>query len=268
MNYSLSLMLGRRMALKSLDPDAKSYIAAVRSAGGTVSGAQSNAISNFILAEKAASRWTDLKRFYLPIWGVAAANAIDMKALGSGTFVGGVTHAAGYVRGNETTGYFDSNVSISGLGLTGSSLLWGALLNQANSTNIARGIVGAYENETAGPYFGLQITTRIRMYDSASELTTAAVSDGILLAGVESGNFVIRRRNTAGYSQLASTARSVTGTLPTRTICFMAISPLFWFSNSRNGAFFVSSGMSSANSEAFTLNLKTLWETCTGLTLP
>lgn len=268
MSLSLSLMLGRNMALGSLDPDAKSYIAAVRAAGATVSGAQSTAISNFIITEKAASRWTGLKRFYLPIWGVAAANAIDMKGLGSGTFVGGVTHAAGYVQGNGTTGYFDSGVSITGLGTTGESLLWGGLVNQASSNNVARGIAGAYESETAGPYFGISTNLNSRMYSNTSQITGALQTTGIILGGREGGRAVIRHRGASGYQSLTSTTVAINGTLPTRTIVFMAINDLFWFNNARFGVFFASTGATSSESEQFTLSVKTLWETCTGLTLP
>ena len=39
-------------------------------------------------------------------------------------------------------------------------------------------------------------------------------------------------------------------------------------SNAQIGASFMSLGLSIAYADAFTLNLKTLWETCTGLTLP
>jgi hypothetical protein len=117
MNYSLSLMLGRRMALASLDP-AASYIAALTAAGATATAPQQSAISTFISGEIAAGRWDSIKRLYLPIWGSAAPNALCMKSLTSGTFVGGVTPSSGYVNTDGTTGHFLSDVSVGGAGCT------------------------------------------------------------------------------------------------------------------------------------------------------
>jgi hypothetical protein len=101
-----------------LDIDAAAYIIAITQTGITVSTIQSAAINSFIEGEKIAGRWSNIKRFYLPIWGVAAANAIDMVARGSGTFVGGVTHSARFFTTNGTTGAFRDNATITSLGTT------------------------------------------------------------------------------------------------------------------------------------------------------
>jgi hypothetical protein len=102
MNLSLSNMLGGGSL--TLDPDARAYIAAVETAGGTVSATQRTAVSDFYRAGKSAGWYSSIKRLYLPIWASAAPNAIDMIGLTSGTFIGTVTHAAGYAQGDGTTG--------------------------------------------------------------------------------------------------------------------------------------------------------------------
>ena len=100
MNYSLSNMLGGGM-VAGLDPDAKAYVNAVIATGVTVTGLQRNAINNFIEGEKTASRWSIHKRLYLPIWANAAANAICLRSLTSGTFVNSPTMGAGFIKGMQ-----------------------------------------------------------------------------------------------------------------------------------------------------------------------
>jgi hypothetical protein len=120
MNYSLSNMLGGGF-VGGLDPSAKAYIDAIVAAGATVTSVQKAAINNFIKAEKAASRWTLHKRIYLPIWGIASPNAIDMVGLTSGTFVNSPTMGSGFIKGNATSQYFNINTTLGSLGITSSN---------------------------------------------------------------------------------------------------------------------------------------------------
>ena len=87
-------LLYSRIAASRRDADADAYISAIRTAGASVTAAQRDYINDFIRAEKIAARWDSIKRLYLPICGVAAANAICLRSLTSGTFVGSVTHTA------------------------------------------------------------------------------------------------------------------------------------------------------------------------------
>lgn len=99
----------------SLDEDSVVYTDAVEAAGGTVSAAQKTAISDFVVAAKDSGNWADFFGVYLPIWGVAAANALSLKRSTDGvadssildmSFLGGGwTHAAGHVKGNGTSDY-------------------------------------------------------------------------------------------------------------------------------------------------------------------
>jgi hypothetical protein len=107
MNLSLSNMLSS--SASGLDPDAKGYIDAVVTAGATVSATQKKAINTFVKTGKSDGWYSSIKRMYLPIWASAAPNAIDMIGRTSGTFNGTVTHGAGYVQGDGSTGYFNTH---------------------------------------------------------------------------------------------------------------------------------------------------------------
>lgn len=269
MNYSLSNMLGGGM-VAGLDPDAKAYVNAVIAAGISVTSTQRNAINNFIKAEKDASRYASIKRLYLPIWGTAAANAIDMVTRASGTFINSPTHGAGFVQGNGLTSYFNTNATVGDFGWTDATCLIGALIYQ-NSTIDAT--VGGFADASHRA-----ILTRF----SGSLGGNHPVSGIFLNAGTPTGICAIsatstamrrlHRRATSGFSTPAQSATPSTATLTnTRAVSFMARNTagvISGYNDARFGVFFGGLGQSTADFEAFSLNVKTLWETCTGLTLP
>jgi len=271
MNYSLSNMLGGGM-VGGLDPSAKGYIAAVTAAGATVTSAQRGYINNFYKSAK-ADYYTSLKRLYLPIWGVAAANAIDMISLTSGTFVGGVTHASGYVQGNGTTGYFDTLVNPAGAGMTvGSQYL--AILHYTAPSVAITSFLGAGGTSTSD-MFCVNSNVYYRYGLSSTEVTGSATKNGIFSGSKTSGNSSIYRRAAAGKSTLGSTSVSDASALTPSTFFFLATNENDFgnkvpanLSNAQAGAFVLGSGLSSAHDTLFTLHLKNLWEGCTGLTLP
>jgi hypothetical protein len=276
MNYSLSLMLGRNMALGALDPDAVSYIAAVRAAGGTVSGAQATVISNFVILGKADGWFSSIKRFYLPIWGVAAANAICLKSLVSGTFFGGVTHGTGFVRGNGTTGYFSTVTTVDALGINNAGL-FGCLVYVGSSVNGVghygslgsanfTGIAFDRFNTPANVDFGQNLGTRIN--------PIAANSTSAILCNARFGVSEHRayRRSASGIINTAtSLVTHASQSIPTpmfymaiRTVAGGVSNP----SAADYGCFFASSTNNSTEVTNFTLAIKNLWEGTTGLTLP
>jgi hypothetical protein len=277
MNYSLSNMLGGGF-VGGLDPSAKAYINAVVAAGATVTGAQKNAINAFVKSEKLASRWTLHKRLYLPIWSIAAANAIDMVTQVSGTFVGGVTHAAGYIQGDGSTGYFNANVTPSALSQTTSSASLTALITQAPSGIGAVTAIGSIDGSDTTKLLefshlsGTTIIFRAMSLTGAVQAVLARASQvGIFISSREGGNRRIIQRLTSGVSTLVNTAGANDGTVPvtgTYQMLRSGFSIGVAYSNGRYGFFAASLGQTISQSQAFSLNVKTLWETCTGLTLP
>jgi len=264
-----------------LDADAGAYVAAVESAlGSSITFTQRRAIDTFIKGEKAASRYTLIKRLYLPIWGQAAANAIDMITLTSGTFNGTVTHAAGYVQENGTTGYFNYGVTPSALSLTTSSGGLFGLFTQADSASGSESLFIASVDDIGANIdiaFGSSSSDNLRLdYNTFANTVDATLARaqqvGVLSAMRHSGNRTMRKRATAGVSSIYDTAGADFGTIPTtQTIYAMAmnyVGSAIGHSNARFGLHGVSLGMSTANTDAFTLALKTLWEQCSGLSLP
>lgn len=262
-------------SVSGLDPDAKGYINALVAAGATVSGTQRNAINTFIKAEKAASRWTLHKRFFLPIWGVAAANAIDMVSRVSSTFAGGVTHAAGYVQSDGSTGSLLLDSNLVSLGVSHTSYALGGLCYVAPSLT-GRNIVSSF----TGPEAMLDvlhntatlISTRGGSRADANALVALAPANfadhrGVILSSYDGASRFLKIRRSGGITSATGSATAV-GATPTAVPRCMADSRNLSHSDAGYGSFYISAGMSSANADSFITAIETLWETCTGLTLP
>ena len=264
----------------ALDPDALLYIAAVETALGTpiataLPSATSNPkriISDFIKAEKAASRWTLHKRFYLPIYANAAASAIDMVSRTSGEFtLSGVTHAAGYVQGDGTSGFFDVKATPSALGQTTASLALSLISRNAELAG-TRAVFSAYQTSTQMADLS-STATAIQFTPGAtpSNATIAGADQtGVLIASREGGQRRVHRRNSAAFSTLLNTTLADSGTIP--TIDYNIMRSRFggggFYSGRQLGSFGIHMGLTELQADGFSANLKTLWESLTGLTLP
>ena len=264
----------------SLDPDAQAYVTAVEAAlHATASEDQKTAIDDFVKSEKASNRWSLHKRIFLTGWANEEANAIDMVTRSTGTFVNGPTHANGYVQGNGTSQYFNSGASPASLGLTASNAGLFILSTQGPSEP-TQSVVLAAAHTSSIAAIGLDspsYTLRLRFsamdsvtrFEAPSYLTRANQA-GILTGMRFGGAGTLRQRKTAGVMPLASSASSG-GTAPDIPMYFMAQNykgAPSDHSDFRMGACGLTLGMSDADTDAFTENLKNLWETCTGLTLP
>jgi len=254
----------------AMDADAAAYVDAVEAAlGSNVTTTQRRAIDTFIKGEKAASRYTLLKRLYLPIWGQAAANAIDMISLTSGTFNGTVTHAAGYVQGNGSTGYFNAGTPAAA-GISGAS----RMIFDLQTTD-----VNAYHGMQNGSFDGFYFvdaggTTYAAAASAASEMSGSVVgATGILLASQTSTSArSFYRRITSGFSTVGGNATVDATALPNLGLYFAGAfnnnGVASQFNTVRNGLYGMGEGMNSTQAEAFTLALKNLYETTTGISLP
>jgi len=265
------------------DPDAQAYIDAVKAAGGAVTATQESAINEFFIIGKADGWYSSLKRIYLPIWAAAAPNAVDMVTRASGTFtVSGVTHSAGHVAGDGSTGYFDTNARFDTLGLTVSSGYLFALIYSGTLASLAQ-VIGA-GTAAAGKQTVLgQAATvspaRARLRYSGAGTASVEVNTpvtGIISGSRTTGNRSIYRRISTGTSTLISTDGGDSGTLPESNVYALAQnnndsiggSDPAAFSDVQLGSYGFGMGLSSTQNNAFTLALKNLWETCTGLTIP
>jgi hypothetical protein len=261
------------------DPDASAYIAAVVAAGGSVSYTQSEAINTFYKKGKSDGWYSSLKRLYLPIWAAAAPNAIDMIALGSGTFAGGVTHTAGYVTTDGTTGHFLSDVSPGGAGCTLDGMGVFALYTAAASLNMAlpSRFLGAQDsNFLSRVAIGSRGSNRFQTIGPNSNgiFTRFAIGDqrGVQFLGRASSIsiFFLLRSSTLLTDSQTDASIALNSTVP---MCWLAYNTnnligSYATSVAQLGVAGMTEGMSQAEAESFTDGLKTLWETCTGLTLP
>ena len=264
------------------DPDAILYVTDVETAlGTTIETALPSAtnpkriISDFFKAEKAASRWSLFKQFHLPIYNNAAANAIDLVARYVGEFsLSGVTTAAGYVQSNGTSGYFDFKNTPAELGLSMSDAYQFVLAKTAFAPTSARAIGSRI---AAGQDFNLSAdsATAFRaaiMSNSVGLITSSSnAMTGILTASRKSGTRFVARRSSAGYSALGSVTDADVGLTPTVDIYAMAgnaVGTAGAFTTNQWGAYGVGLGLTTTQNEGFTLNLKTLYEGLTGITLP
>ena len=276
MKYALGNMLNGA-GIQGLDPDAKAYINAVVAAGATVTSTQRTAINNFVKGEKAGSRWTLLNRLYLPIWGVAAPNAICMTSLTSGTFNGGVTHASGYVNSNGTTGYFLFDQAPASLGLTTSSGSVYALVTASSafpaSTPLGRTQDG---NNTRTGFLGSGGILRTVQISSSVSPTYSDADSRCIVIGSRTSTTTTSAytRKSTGFTTVINEVASSVGAVGTvQPMTYMAWNnngtvSSFTPSTVQLGSYGMGLGMTSTQSENFSAGLKTLWETCTGFVLP
>jgi hypothetical protein len=260
-----------------LDPSAKAYINAVVAAGATVSGEQRTAINNFYKTGKSDGWYSSLKRMYLPIWGVAAPNAICMTSLTSGTFVGTVTHGAGFASTDGTTGHFIFNGASSSLGLTTSS---GSVfvLTTAISAIVGSALLGRGQDstQTRTGFVGGGGSIRSFQVSSSTPLSyTEADSRGILIASRTSTLTTSGyKRTSSGFTTTvnegSSTSTAVSSVTPVTMMASNTAGVVSSFAPStvRYGIYGMGLGLTSAQSTDLSLALKNLWEVTTGLTLP
>ena len=262
------------------DPFAAIYIRAVENAGATVTTQQRNAISSFFKSGKSDGWLSSMRRVYLPIWGVAAANAIDLISRNSGTFVGGVTHGSGFVQSNGTTGYFNSNVSAQSLGVTASLGTYFALVQQADTNTDSRCMMGT-TNATSFNAIEHQNTTQARIFfgngvSGQGIIVSSAFANRASQVGIFTGsydgttrNFRLRRSSgTTSLNSVAGMPYNAPDNANIPVMCLLSGGAFVRFHNGRLGAYGVSLTSDISGVDALTLSLKTLWETCTGLSLP
>jgi hypothetical protein len=267
-------LLYSRIAASRRDADAYAYISAIRTAGATVTAAQRDYINDFIRAEKIASRWASIKRFYLPIWGVAAANAICLRSLTSGTFVGGVTHGSGYVQGNGTSGSLLLNANLPTMGVGHTDIAMGGLCYIA-PTLFGRNLFSSFDNVSS--MVDLLHNSAVLINSRIGSLFTAAIASlvpanaaahrGVIIGSYDGTSRFVKILRSSGITTGTGLA-AATGATPTSTPRFMADSRNLNWSDAGYGAFYISTGMTTSNADLFITAVETLWEGTTGLTLP
>jgi hypothetical protein len=268
------LKTSRSNLSSGLDADARAYINAARASGATVSESQSFVLSQFIKKQKGENLWGSIFRLYLPIWGLASANAICLKTLTSGTFQGNITHASGYVQGDgDPPTRFSLNSTASQLGITSNSGCLFALITTV-PTNPFAGLIGVREGNNDRHTGIMHNTGGNGQIAGISTNSTSSVTNignvGIhLISRTTSTRQRMFVRRASGLLQGSISTAQSNPTLSTKTMWAMSVNGEGVFpSNSRFGLYGAMAGINDDQSSNFTLDLETLWENCTGLTLP
>ena len=268
MNLSLSNMLSS--SASGLDPDAKGYIDAVVTAGATVNATQKAAINTFVKTGKSDGWYSSIKRMYLPIWASAAPNAIDMIGLTSGTFNGAVTHSAGYVQGDGSTGYFDIGQTATELGLDFDDA-WHGFLSYAAATIDPSVTMGARTSSSSVLNFSTSGSALRTTFANDGLLSATASDIGIVSSIRTSATRAMFQRISSGRSTIASDSTAATGSLPNADLNHMRFNRTDGaaiYSDAKFGAVFYGTYVLDATDSSFTAALKNLYEVTTGLTLP
>jgi hypothetical protein len=258
---------------RSLLPETAAYFVTLAAAGVFATTRQRLAVNTFILGEKAAGRWTAIKRLYLPVWASAMGNAIDLITRTSGTWVGSVNHAAGYVQGDGSTGYLNTGLSPSAAGMTATSAMIGALRTTATGTGTLIGSMGpavtlpVRSTEAGGShYFDFTNFVGGRLVNANLDAVP-----GILTCRAFGTALTTRARDSTGIVSSATATAGALDAINTSAIFVLGENNDGALANpcaDRVGAAFFGLGMSDSDDAAFSLNLRTLWETLTGQQLP
>jgi hypothetical protein len=279
MSLALALELGLHARSMSgvfgvLDPDAAAYIDAVVDAGGVVSGAQASVINTFYKTGKSDGWYSSLKRVYLPIWGVAAANAIDMIARGSGTFIGTLTHGAGFVSSPTSTGYMNTNVGITTLGLSLSSYHFAGLYKTSSGKPNSY-LFGSQSGSNVNRMFISGTAYHADLTSPSQGRAPGTVANGgrlgiFTFSGAASNRF-LKQRKTSGVTTLGTSTTTILAQPNNVNVAFLANNvsgSVTGFCGEEIGAFSIGLELTDAQDTAYSLALKNLWEGTTGLTLP
>ena len=276
---------GIRTTGPRLDPDARDYIDLITAAGADLGLLNEEAITKKAISDSFIERkdlyiWDDERRTYMPIWGVAAANAICQRSLTSGTFFGGVTHGAGFVQGDGTSGYFVPSGTMGQMGISpgNASLLRASRTEDTRSSSDPVGRDGSAQ----GPailtnVFGAsnQFRQNRFRFPNATGLVSVAVSNparGVFMgSAVSTSSRRSAFRDSAGYVDNLREDLDAGGLTSGNELAFMAglngANP-FDFHDCENYAFMVGVGMTQTQCQNITRIMRELGETLTQITSP
>lgn len=282
---SLNIGLGlNRMVVGSgysfADSDAAAYVAAIETEGATPTDDQKEAIDTFFVDAKDTGYYTSLYRLYLPIWGAAAPNAKCLVSLTSATFTGSFTHASGYVNPTSASAANQFVLNYSLLdddATTEDAHLMGLAYDDTPPQD--RGIPSANQTligsgSTTGSSVRINTTSSgVRpqaAWLGANESAGAIGSHGVMIADRLSGTTALHKLDGSGSSDTTNTA-SLTGTYSNfPLIAFgsaISGSSATQSTNAKAGALGVGLGLGFSDRVSYAGHIKTLWETCTGISL-
>ena len=239
------------------DPDANAYIVSLLAAGATLDTPQQNAINTFVSGEKTAGRWGGIKRLYFPVWGLAAANAICMKSLATGTWTGGaVTHAAGYVQSTRTGGYMNTNTNFPALGITKDSYHFAVVYKTFpyGGDNYTDASFGSSDNT----YFGVEDGNVFAILGGAYLSANYAPLRVFSLGGNASSQY-LKNRNSGEVTNLLPQSQVISNAFGDSDVYFLRYNGYDRSSVSQTGLLSLGTTLTTEQDTAYTLNLQNLY---------
>jgi hypothetical protein len=228
-----------------------------------------NALDTFIKGEKTAGRWDKMKRLYFPVWQLAAANAICMKSLTSGTFNGSIVHAAkGVDVTDSANGKMNTNTNLGALGITNTSFHFAMLLPDGPEESYSIPFsVNDFSTNSIFPLWNDGYSyTRVMERTFGSSFFTNLPS--VISLGNDSvANNLYLKERISSSTDSDVIAGSVATAFSSANLFILGLSDGSVGMNQPIGAFSASTELSSAQDAAYTTALKTLWETVTGFTI-
>ena len=261
------------------DSDAATYAAALEGDGVSLSDDQKQAIDTFYTTGKSQGWYSSLARVYLPIWQQASANSRCLVSGTQGTFNGSIGHNAGYIDNPTYSGLMDTGDSISAKGLSAGNRGFG-FLQVAVDSQASKYPMGAADFVNSVGHWSQQGGSNEFLFrynhNQTPFVQSAGNSTGVrIYASIEvSGDTYLDDRTASGFNNVAfSSGGAALGVSPLVNDYLMALNLYFASDNpfghwgGRMGAAFYHSSSDSSFNQNFTLALKNLWETCTGLSL-
>ena len=196
---------------------AQRVINAIEEQGGSPASAEKTAISDFF--GSLGDGLSLLKALYVPVWAGAGANAINwVTGQVDGSFIGGITHAAGYFEGNGTTGYFSMAGSPSSFEQTADSAIVG-FYTPTPALADERDVIASDGVSHLGLFEVVGATQRI-FFDcfgnTAGRIdTVSAPQEGLIMGNRKGTSRRIVVFDSGGSNLLASASNGDAGTVPT-----------------------------------------------------
>lgn len=174
-------------ALGGFDPDARTIISAIITAGVTPTAAQQSGISAFVAGMKADSLWTPMIALYGYVGGTAATHAINWKNPGTNnlTFSGTVTHNANGITGSAD-GFGDTGLTPLAVGALGGASVYMRVAPTGDNNQPVGVVSGALQY---GMVFNVTSAQNYGLWSNAASLA-------VVSAAPTAGMFSINRTAT------------------------------------------------------------------------
>ena len=258
---------------KALDPLAADMIALLTTEGVDMTATRKDAVDEFYKAVRSTTALDSLRRLHIPGFQNAEADRICWKnAQKLGTWVSTVNRANGQVASSATdVGHYDFGSTAASRGLTPGSAWVGALMITASVNHQYLGAQGSGTEIELLRHTTTNITTDWCDGSTGRNASIAARRDGIISAVRSGGVMRHFQRLSTGRTQLGTYTRADSGNMPALNTFALSKnnsgSPGSGGTNPM-GAWWQGTGVSDADDEAFTLALKTLWQTLFTRTIP